>query len=470
MIFDPKYIIKTDGDYVLGDKESAVANKCLSDGVFHTLWRGFTFEKSELVMTEGEELVFRIGDAERLPLDGYAYTVNVEEKGVCVYAENTNALIWGFMALLDRITPVDNGGETQLLIGGCQIKDAPTVDRRGVHFCVFPETELWELQRFVRLCGVLRYTHIILEFWGMLKFDCMKELSWERGFTKEQIAPIIREARALGLEVIPMFNHWGHASACRVASGKHVVLDQAPLLQTYFSEDGWCWNIEAPKVRELLRAVRRELIELCGDGEYFHIGCDEAYNFDLTQKKYMDLICDYINEVSAELAAEGRRAIVWGDMFLYRYQSYDPQNRYSCNAALPECEEYMLSRLCKSVIIADWQYNAKVAPVETSAVFTRRDFDCMLCPWDRGIEQMNACVTTVKEQKLFGLIHTTWHTLSKGMPYVTTAAVESFDGELVGSIRSHRPQTASVLRKIYPAGGEYERSGWARAQISDITV
>jgi hypothetical protein len=47
--------------------------------------------------------------------------------------------------------------------------------------------------------------------------------------------------------------------------GKHVVLDQNPTLQTYFSEDGWCWDIRKPKVRELFRKIRSELIELCGD-------------------------------------------------------------------------------------------------------------------------------------------------------------------------------------------------------------
>ena len=43
--------------------------------------------------------------------------------------------------------------------------------------------------------------------WGMLNFDCMKELSWPHGFTKEQIRPLLAEAHDLGMEIIPMFNH-----------------------------------------------------------------------------------------------------------------------------------------------------------------------------------------------------------------------------------------------------------------------
>ena len=59
--------------------------------------------------------------------------------------------------------------------------------------------------------------------------------------------------------------------------GKHVVLDQDSSLQSYFSDEGWRWDIKKPKVRKLLRSIREELMELCGDSGYFHIGCDESY-------------------------------------------------------------------------------------------------------------------------------------------------------------------------------------------------
>ena len=124
---------------------------------------------------------------------------------------------------------------------------------------------------------MLKYSHIVLEFWGMLKLDCMKELSWSIGYEKEQVRPILDEARAMGMQIIPMFNQWGHATACRLISGKHVVLDQNPALQTLFSPDGWSWDLENPEVRRLHRAIRTELCELCGEGDYFHLGCDEVY-------------------------------------------------------------------------------------------------------------------------------------------------------------------------------------------------
>ena len=318
MIFQPQSLKEANGSLLLCGSAYAVAHPCLDKEIFKELWQSFSFRASSLTVSACNALSFTMGNAQPLPLDGYDYTINIERGGVCICGKDEAALVNGFITLLDRFKAVDRDDKTLAEVQCCQIKDRAIVQNRMVHFCIFPETELWELQRFVRLCGALKYTHIVLEFWGMLKYDCMQALAWSHGFRKEQIRPIIREANDLGLEVIPMFNHWGHASAGRVMHGKHVVLDQDPTLQPYFSEDGWCWDIRSPKVRALLREVRRELIELCGSGSYFHIGCDEAYNFEFTEENTRAL-CDFINEIDEEMRAKKRRVIVWGDMFLYRH-------------------------------------------------------------------------------------------------------------------------------------------------------
>jgi len=468
MIFLPREVLNKEGSFCFSGTVKAVGNCCLTEPVIAEFWRGFTFRYSELQIVETEDYIFSVGKAEMPSADGYAYAINIEKEGLCLVADSRENLLQGFMTLLDRIRPGDTDGELRL--DCCQICDAPSIPNRMVHFCVFPETELWELQKFIRLCGALKYTHIVLEFWGMLRYDCMPELSWQHGYTKDRIRLLIAEANALGMEVIPMFNHWGHASAGRVRYGKHVVLDQNPKLQTFFSEDGWCWAIEKPKVKALLRQIRKELIELCGSGDYFHIGCDEAYNFDLSRTESMDAICDYINEVAAELAAEGRETIVWGDMFLYQHSHYNPKNSYYCNAPTPECEAYMLSKLDKKLIIADWQYHAAQSPVETSAVFTKAGFRCLLCPWDRSSAKLNSCLQTAGEQQLHGILHTTWHTLVQGMPFVLMAGTGSFDGVLCTKWGSYyKASTAALLRKVFPTGGDYAKTGWSRTQIGDIT-
>ena len=465
MIFNPQQYNKTEGQLCLFGKVDAKANPCLNKDIMKSFWHNFSFQSSTLSISECEEFIFSTGNVPPLPLDGFDYSINIEPAGVCVYAEGEQELIRGFMTLLDRFEAIDCEDKTAVKLDCCQIRDSARIQNRMVHFCIFPETELWELQRFVRLCGALKYTHIVLEFWGMLKYDCMKELSWSHGFTKEQIRPIIKEAHDLGMEIIPMFNHWGHASAGRVMHGKHVVLDQNPSLQTYFSADGWCWDIRKPKVKELLRRIRNELIELCGQGGYFHIGCDEAYNFEFTEEN-MDMLCGFINDISSEMLDRGRRIIVWGDMMLYRYEHYNPKNRYSCNAPTPEVEQYMLNHLNKDIILADWQYDAYKAPVETVSVFKEKGFDCLLCPWDRGVSQAVSSISTVTEMGIMGFMHTTWHTLSAGMPHVTLMAIGGYESIEAPEFRRVRTHTAALLRKVMPVNGDYAKAGWSKFEIS----
>ena len=129
----------------------------------------------------------------------------------------------------------------------------------------------------------------------------------------------------------------------------------------------------------------------------------------------------------------------------------------------------MQKNLSRDVIIADWQYHALKAPVETALKFAQAGFDCFLCPWDEGKAQLDACMDTLRDHHLRGLIHTTWHTLSKGMPYVTLAAAACFEEGNGYTLRQARVHTAALLRKVYPANGQYDRAGWAKEQIGIIT-
>ena len=467
MIFHPQNLVQKEGRFVFSGNACAVAPPCFNKDILKEFWYNFSFQLSTLSVTTGRELIFSVGNTERLLLDdGDAYSIRIDRDGLCVYAKTEKDLLLGFMTLLDRFKAVDEGEQTVIELECCEIKDKPLIKNRMIHFCIFPETRLWDLRRFLRFCAALKYTHVVLEFWGMLHYDCMKELSWSHAFSKEEIRPIIQEANDLGLEIIPMFNQWGHAAASRGRQGKHVVLDQDPRLQTYFSEDGWCWDIRKEKVKDLLRRIRRELIELCGKGSYFHIGCDEAFNFDLTREN-LNFICSFINEISDDLKAQGRRAIAWGDMFLYRHPEFNPNNSYTCNAPTPEIEAYFLEHLSRDILIADWQYKAPEAPVETASIFQNAGFDCLLCPWDKGIPQLQAVISTVKEQGLDGYLHTTWHTFPKGVALALLAGVSGFE-DLDGYTRPVATSNAAALtRRAFPCGGDYERAGWRAVQIGE---
>ncbi len=474
-MFVPEYEKPGEGYFTFGKSLKAQANPCLDNESVKSFWNGFCCQSGELDSALTDEFIFAAGKAEKPELNGNQYAVNVESTGFCVAADSKKGLINGFVTLLHQIKAESITEDDAVFKIRCgSFAEKPLVNNQMVHFCVFPETELWELDRFIRLCAALKYSHIVIEFWGMLRFDCLKELGWKHAFTKEQIRPLIKTANELGIEIIPMFNHWGHASLSRVQHGKHVVLDQNPKLQPLFSDDGWTWQIEKPEVNELLRKVRNELIELCGEGQYFHLGCDEAYNFEITHENHT-VLTDYLNSISNELAVEGRRPIVWGDMLVSKRDTFNKNNSYTASCKSEELERCLLNDLSRNIIIADWQYCVKEAPVETALIFKEAGFDTILCPWDNasGLHSTEPCVNTAVDYELYGLMHTTWHTLSKGMCDVTKAAFGIWHGfgqnpPLPRSFFA--TNTAKLLRRVYPVNGDYEKAGWSRAQISDINL
>lgn len=472
MFFDVQNLTKLTGRYPVEGKIRAVAHASLCKPVFAEYWNNFSYGLSEIELLPTDSFTFCIGQAPVLPLDGESYRVSITESGVSLAACSEKSLICGFMTLIDRLLMERVNGESRLFLDACTYGETAFIARRMAHFCVFPETELWEIRRFVRLCAFLRYTHLVIEFWGTFRYECLDALSWERAFSADDLREIFAEAQDLGLELVPMFNHYGHASSGRVMHGKHVVLDRSPQYAYLFDETGWAWNIGLPETSDLQKKMRQELTELCGAGSFFHIGCDEIYGFDYSERA-MEEICTHINAVAQSLAENGRKPILWADMFLPRTLKNQTGNTYTAACPSENASSFMLSKLDKNVLLADWQYDACRFPVETSLYLKEKGFSVLLCPWDRGMNRTNACLETAKIHGLDGILHTTWHTLSSGMPYVAKTARGCFLPAGAKDVRDENPalhfnKTAEILRKVYPCGGDYRKSGWSKKEIEDI--
>lgn len=455
---------------------SAKADLRLNNDTIRSLWNGFCFTCGELELTEGEANTFCTGgmDLPELPR-GKEYIVTVTQKGIAVVGADYNGLARGLMVAMMGIefeTLAASGGSFR--IQECTLESKYTIQNRMIHFCVFPETSPVFLKKCLRLAGVMQYTHVVLEFWGMLKYDCLKELAWPNAFDKDYARAVVKEVEDMGMEAIPMMNHLGHASACRVSGGKHVVLDQNPLLADLFSPDGWSWNIESQASHDLLKQVRRELYEVYPNCRYFHLGCDEVYSYekgDEDQRRMRHFLHDLIEEVKAE----GKRPIIWGDMLLNagavgvgsRRQVPRPDKPYFCGCDTPENAEKMIEAIPKDTVIADWHYDVLEKPIETSVYLKEKGFDVLGAPWFK-IPNCQAHVDTIQEEKLFGLMVTTWHTLAEKMSHIVEDALmcgayqSPWSGRAGSKIRT---ETATLLRKVCFVNGDYKEAGWTDSQI-----
>lgn len=466
MLLNPLEENKHENSFLLGSNVYATTNKVLCAPIFAEFWNNFCYQAGNLHVEECNELIFTIGKIQTLPQPKNGYLLSITPDGVSISACDSQNLIYGFFALLERITPVRLDTAPTFSLSCCHVRDEGAITTRMAHLCIFPETKLSFVQKFIRICAYFRYTHLIVEFWGTLKFDCLKELGWKNAYSKEEIRPLFHEANTLGLQIVPMFNHWGHASASRLGHGKHVLLDQNPRLALLFDQTGWIWKISSSEVQALQKNIRKELIELCGESDYFHLGCDEAHGAN-DEKDFLEVIT-YLNEISNELKQQGRKAIIWGDMFLSNDAiKKQTKNVYECNNTLSiDKQNLLLDTLSKEIIIADWQYNAQEAPVESALFFQQHNFETLLCPWDRTYENGLACAKTVKEYRLNGILHTTWHTLSSGIQTLATTAASAW-GEQNSFSPSLFAQFASIVRKLCPANGDYAYAGWAEKQIAD---
>lgn len=453
--------------YVFGKRVIATVPHDVDAEVLSSFWNGFCARVGVLETEIGKECQITVGNATLLPLtEKDDYTLSVSTDGIGINGRDAAGLVRGFAALLLQIRACgEQSGEFAVPV--CEIHGAFTADVRMIHLCVFPETTLPMLRKLVRLCSVLSYTHVIIEFWGMLRYDCLPSLAWENAYTKDEIRPILREARALGVEPIPMFNHLGHAAGCRIDIGKHVVLDQDPSLQYLFTPDGWCWSICSSAAKELLRNIRLELCELFGAGDYFHIGCDEAHIYSSEYYPLSELSA-FLGELTAEVIANGRRPILWGDMIVPYDTNSDKEEKRLAAQTMEEKMRPLLSALHPQSVIADWHYDTTVAPVRSSLIFKSAGFDVIGCPWDNP-KNIDAHYATLIENRTFGLMMTTWHTLPSGISAILYFARRCGLPKTDWSDHAgHRNlEIATILRKLTPVGTTYKDNGFCPRQIKD---
>ena len=345
--------------FLIDNKMTAYADIRLKNETVLKLFNRFTFKTSSLEIKEGTALSFVIGNVE-IPCipEGCEYSLVISENGVAIVGRDYCALMRGFFSMLMKIER--KMGKKELFLS-CVIENKSyAIKNRMVHLCIFPETTLLDLKKYIRLFAMLQYTHVVLEFWGSLKFDTLSALAWENAYTKNEIKEVIKEAKFLGIEPIPMFNSLGHASCSRSYGGKHTALDNDLSLYHLFTPDGWAWDLENEEVWTLLKNLRRELYEVFEGCEYFHLGFDESHIHN-TNVELCKRLPYYMSRLTKEVQLEGKRPMIWMDMILPPDAFLNMQGNLHSVKSKEDCIS-IIKGLADNTVYIDWEYSVKPLP------------------------------------------------------------------------------------------------------------
>lgn len=364
------------------------------------------------------------------------------------------------------------------------IDDHPEFRFRGLHLCIFPETELWQLEKCIRMAAYYKFNFVILEPWGVFPFQSCPELCRpDRQLDPTELKNLIHLGRELGVTLCPQLNILGHASGSRVVSGKHAVLGYDPTLQSLFEPDGWTWCLSNPATRHVLTRAVLELYDFFEAPPFFHLGCDEAYRIgtcaSCRNHDLHTLVLNHITHFHSLLKERGCRTIIWHDMLLNRE---DPRWKHYIVCGHAENQLDQLYRdLPRDLIIADWQYDdphpgGRAPEWPTSRFFQQAGYEVVVAPWHnfKGTISLTQHASRIG---LKGVLMTTWHQNS-GWNFqsiffagaqgawnpLDAAGVETvWDGGSYGSLIGFHVRQIDWDMKIH----EYRKSGLTTLQIAE---
>lgn len=348
----------------------------------------------------------------KIVMDPESYRIHAQERSLILQANDFAGIRYA-MLTIRQIAEVLPGTKTVQgwLIPEMTVDDYPALKFRGIHLCWFPESKAIRIEQGIRLAAYYKFNYVVLELWGVYPYKALPELAWaDHQITENDLRALVRLSKDLGIKLIPQFNAFGHASASRVVSGKHVLLDFHPEYAPLFEPDGWTWCLSNPETKKILDGIILELMDLFDNPEYFHLGCDEAYSAGTCKvcrsSDYNEIFYKHLIHLRDLLAQRKSRPMIWHDMLI---NSGDP--RWAGYVAMGgKKTDHLIDRLPKDFIICDWQYSApkKGETWPTMNYFKDQGFDLLSCPW-KNIPGIISQAKKASAEKYFGVLCTTWH-------------------------------------------------------------
>ena len=337
------------------------------------------------------------------------YSISAEPGEVRVHAATRQGFRHAFHTLR-QIAIADRTGLTRQgwIMPGFQISDKPSLKFRGLHICWFPEQDVVDIERTIRLAAYYKFNYVVLENWGVWRSERHPWFGWADGkMTSSAVRHLVEIAADEGLTLVPQLNVLGHASLSRVRTGNHATLDFAPEYEPLFEPySGWNWCLSNPEARRIIKELALELHDLFGRPTYFHIGCDEGCPPTCPKCRandYNELFSSLVKDLAETFQSRDANVMMWHDMLITKGDARF--NGFYCNGDARA--EQLLDSLPKGVVVCDWYYGDAQEAYPTLEYFISKGHPTLTCPLlnPSGIAAQGKYA---REHGLLGYLGTTW--------------------------------------------------------------
>lgn len=312
-----------------------------------------------------------------------AYRLSITPEGATITAADAEGVRYGRTTLrqLMALTALEQSPKTKGVRLPCvEIEDYPTFRMRGL---MFDTGRNWlpvsMIEAQLKLLAAYKFNvfqwHITDNHGWRLESKRYPELSraenldrTDNFYTQQQFVGLIREAKALGITVIPELDVPGHTMTFRRAFGLK--------------------RMDEPKVREIVSNLFDELMDLLDPAvtPYIHIGSDEVKGHERVPDEWL---VGWVKQIEAR----GFKVIAWGP------------GQYPKGLEKPLTRQYWMGRHVKRATnepYIDSQSSYYINHVDALELLTQASFQ-------------QPCVTGPEENRL-GAIFAVWHDDALGKP------------------------------------------------------
>lgn len=94
-----------------------------------------------------------------------------------------------------------------------RIRDFAALGFRGIHLCIFPETTIEQLEKYVRLASYYKFNYVVIEPWGVFPYKSHPEFAYaDKKIDPVKFKKLINLCYELGITPIPQVSILGHAT------------------------------------------------------------------------------------------------------------------------------------------------------------------------------------------------------------------------------------------------------------------